>query len=71
MTLRWLILQVYSRRGMYNQREKYNQWGFRLHFYCVKTKFSTFFFLHLKLRTIFYKKQEKKVQNNFVLEVKN
>ncbi len=63
--------EVYSRRGMYNQREKYNQWGFGRHYYCVKTKFSTFFFLHLKLRTICYKKQEKKVWKNIVLEVKN
>ncbi len=53
---------LYSRRSMYNQREKYNQWGFRHHFYRVNTKFSTFFFLRLKLRTICYKKQEKKVR---------
>jgi hypothetical protein len=56
---------------MYKQREKYNQWGFRRHFYHVKIKFSTFFFLQLKLRTICYKKQEKKVRKNFILVVKN
>jgi hypothetical protein len=37
-------------------------------FFPCKNSFSTFFFLHLKLRTIFYKKQEKKVRKNFVLE---
>ncbi len=56
---------------MYNQREKYNQSGFRRHFYRGKTKFLTFFFLHLKLRTICYKKQEKKFRKNLILEVKN
>ncbi len=59
---------MYSRYGMYNQRENYNQWGFCHHFYRVKTKFSTFFFLRLKLRTIGYKKQEKKDQKNYVLQ---
>jgi hypothetical protein len=47
---------------MYNQREKYNQWGFRRYFFCVKTKLLTFFFLYLKLQTICYKKQEKKFE---------
>ncbi len=61
----------YSRRGIYNQREKYNQWPFRGLFSYVKIFFSIFFFLHLKLRTICYKKQEKKVRKHFVLEVKN
>ncbi len=62
---------AYSRRGIYNQREKYNQWPFRGLFSYVKNFFSTFFFLRLKLRTICYKKQEKKVQKKFVLEGKN
>ncbi len=65
------VSQIYSRRGIYNQREKYNQWPFRGLFSYVKNFFSTFFFFHLKLRTICYKKQEKKVQKNFVLEGKN
>ncbi len=56
---------VYSWRGIYNQREKYNQWPFRSLFSYVKNFFSTFFFLHLKLRTICYKKQEKKGQKYF------
>jgi hypothetical protein len=34
--------EVYSRRGIYNQREKYNQWGFRGHFCHLKTTFLTF-----------------------------
>ncbi len=53
-------LHIYSRRGIYNQRENYNQWPFCGLFSYVKIFFSTFFFLHLKLRTICYKKQEKK-----------
>ncbi len=65
------LFEVYSWRGMYNQCEKYNQWGFRRHFYHVKTKFSTFFFLPPKPGTICYKKNEKKVRQNFVLVVKN
>jgi hypothetical protein len=35
--------KTYRQRGMYNQRRKYNQLGFRRHFYHVKPKFSTFF----------------------------
>ncbi len=60
----------YSWRSMYNQREKYNQWGFRRHFYHVKTKFSTFFFSHLKLRILCYKKQEKKFEKILFLRWK-
>ncbi len=62
--------RTYSRRGIYNQREKYNQWPFRGLFSYVKFFFSTFFFLHLKLRTICYKKQEKKIQKIFFLRWK-
>ncbi len=64
-------INKYSRRGIYNQRGKYNQWPFRSLFSYVKFFFSIFFFLHLKLRTICYTKQEKKVRKDFVLEVKN
>jgi hypothetical protein len=43
----FLRFEAYSRRGMYNQRKKYNRWGFHRHFYHVKIKFSTFSFCSL------------------------
>ncbi len=43
----FLRFEAYSRRGMYNQREKYNRWGFHCLFYLLKIKFLTFSFCSL------------------------
>jgi hypothetical protein len=55
-------VDLYSRRGMYNQREKYNQWGFRRHFDRVNTKFSTFFFCILDFAQFAIRNKKKKFE---------
>jgi hypothetical protein len=60
------IIVAYSRRGMYNQREKYNQWPFRGLFSYVKNFFFRFFsFCILNFPQFALRNKEKKFKKNF------